>query len=160
MTKTKCLMVLVLAASAAACTPDPQGYELTSSDAARDFIRSYYFMPAELGRLTVDVVEPNCQDQAGRLTGLVNPTTGECVWGLTEGNHTWISLRSTKWSETSLAHELMHLVVGDPQHLDVATWGGEHDRGWNGGRVGRANTALALNPELDEMHAPRERVQP
>ncbi len=150
----KYLFALLIVSSAACHNEVPGGYHVKGSDAAQAFIRSYYFMPASAERLDVKVTSPNCRDPQGLLTGIVNPTDGECVWAVTDNDETFISLRATKWSEMSLAHEIMHLVVGDPYHTDVKTWGTRADAGWNGGRVGMANTALSLNPELDLVGEP------
>ncbi len=146
-------LALALLLLTGACTAQvPAGHRLANQDAAVAFVRAYFFIPDGMVPTTVEFSTPNCTDLGGLVTGIVDPSTDVCEWGVTAGDTSWISDRGLHhFSQTSLAHELMHRVVGDYLHANVATWGTAADGMYNGGRVGMANTALALHPDLDVM---------
>lgn len=163
MTTTKCLLVLVLAASATACAAPlapPADAKLVDASAVVAFIQGYYFEPTTAPP-AVYLQQPNClgaNDADGVPSGITEPVGHTCVYGWTSDDLSFIVISPTahpkKWSELGLVHELEHVALGgDPMHTDVQAWGPPAAGGW-GGRVGACRTALSLHPELDSMGLP------
>lgn len=159
------ILLLTLGLSFAACqqVETPKGRQVAGQEAVVRFVLDYAFFPHDQSHDPVSVLSPTCGNDRsmGKLRGFTDPSTGSCVWGLTEeGAGTWISLEPgvALWSQTALCHEVAgHQAYGDHYHTRAEIFGPPDGTGdFLGGLVGACMRALSLHPDLDAVGDPLE----